>query len=139
MAVIEEDLEKVFHFLVDEFRFEKMPEYSHVREAYNDYWKNNLVVKFIYDGTLRINISKQIFYKQEVYFSEKNHNSIMSLQNKISAAELNTLYNNPGNFEGQAKLIENTLKSNTNILDQKTLKNVQHQNNDSKKRDSNKF
>ena len=139
MAVIEEDLEKVFHFLVDEFRFEKMPEYSHVREVYNDYWKNNLVVKFIYDGTLRINISKQIFYKQEVYFSEKNHNSIMSLQNKISAAELNTLYNNPGNFEGQAKLIENTLKSNKNILDQKTLKNVQHQNNDSKKRNSNKF
>ena len=139
MAVIEEDLEKVFHFLVDEFRFEKMPEYSHVREVYNDYWKNNLVVKFIYDGTLRINISKQIFYKQDVYFSEKNHNSIMSLQNKISAAELNTLYNNPGNFEGQAKLIEDTLKSNTNILDQKTLKNVQHQNNDSKKRNSNKF
>ena len=58
MAVIEEDLEKVFHFLVDDFRFEKMPEYSHVREVYNDYWKNNLVVKFIYDGTLRINISK---------------------------------------------------------------------------------
>lgn len=139
MAVIEEDLEKVFHFLVDEFRFEKMPEYSHVREVYNDYWKNNLVVKFIYDGTLRINISEQIFYKQDVYFSEKNHNSIMSLQNKISAAELNTLYNNPGNFEGQAKLIEDTLKSNTNILDQKTLKNVQHQNNDSKKRNSNKF
>ena len=139
MAVIEEDLEKVFHFLVDEFRFEKMPEYSHVREVYNDYWKNNLVVKFIFDGTLRINISKQIFYKQEVYFSEKNHNSIMSLQNKISAAELNTLYNNPGNFEGQAKLIEDILKSNKNILDQKTLKNVQHQNNDSKKRNSNKF
>lgn len=139
MAVIEEDLEKVFHFLVDEFRFEKMPEYSHVREVYNDYWKNNLVVKFIYDGTLRINVSKQIFYKQDVYFSEKNHNSIMSLQNKISAAELNTLYNNPGNFEGQAKLIEDTLKSNSNILDQKTLKNVQHQNNDSKKRNSNKF
>ena len=139
MAVIEEDLEKVFHFLVDDFRFEKMPEYSHVREVYNDYWKNNLVVKFIYDGTLRINISKQIFYKQDVYFSEKNHNSIMSLQNKISAAELNTLYNNPGNFEGQAKLIEDTLKSNSNILDQKTLKNVQHQNNDSKKRNSNKF
>ena len=139
MAVIEEDLEKVFHFLVDEFRFEKMPEYSHVREVYNDYWKNNLVVKFIFDGTLRINISKQIFYKQEVYFSEKNHNSIMSLQNKSSAAELNTLYNNPGNLEVQAKLIEDTLKSNTNILDQKTLKNVQHQNNDSKKRNSNKF
>lgn len=139
MAVIEEDLEKVFHFLVDEFRFEKMPEYSHVREVYNDYWKNNLVVKFIYDGTLRINISEQIFYKQDVYFSEKNHNSIMSLQNKISAEELNTLYNNPGNLEVQAKLIEDTLKSNTNILDQKTLKNVQHQNNDSKKRNSNKF
>ncbi|WP_262710562.1 hypothetical protein [Aureibaculum algae] len=42
MAVIEENLEKVFHFLVESFGFEKMPEYSFVKEVYNDYWKRNL-------------------------------------------------------------------------------------------------
>ena len=117
MAIIEKDLEKYFKFLIEEFGFEKMPEYAHVREVYNDCWKNNLVIKFIYDGTLRINISKQKSYTQDVYFSEKNHNRIMSHQNKISAEELKTLYNNPGNFEGQAQLIAETLKNNTNILD----------------------
>ena len=117
MAIIEKDLEKYFKFLVKEFGFEKMPEYAHVREVYNDYWKKNLVIKFIYDGTLRINISKQKSYSQDVFFSEKNHKSIMSLQNKISVERLKTLYNNPGNFVDQAKLIAETLKNNTNILD----------------------
>jgi hypothetical protein len=117
MAIIEKDLEKDFKFLVEEFRFKKMPEYAHVREIYNDYWKKNLVVKFIYDGTLRINISKQKSYKKDVYFSEKNHNRIMSLQDKISAEELKTLYNNRGNFVDQAKLIAEILKKNTHILD----------------------
>ena len=41
----------------------------------------------------------------------------MSLQNKISAEKLKTLYNNPGNFVDQAKLIAETLKNNTNILE----------------------
>ena len=117
MAIIEKELEKDFKFLVEKFGFEKMPEYTHVREVYNNYWKKNLVVNFIYDGTLRINISKQKSYNQDIYFSEKNHNRIMSHQDKISAEELKTLYNNTGKFIGQAKLIAEILKNNTNILD----------------------
>ena len=42
MAVIEEDIEKYFHFLVETFGFQKMPEYSFATEVHNDYWKKNL-------------------------------------------------------------------------------------------------
>ena len=122
MAVIEEDLGKVFHFLVESFGFEKMPEYSFVKEVYNDYWKRNLLIKFIYDGTLRINVSKLNKYEQNILFSESNHKRIISLQNKISVNELKTLYSIKNNFEQQAELIADTLKLNSTMLDGKLRK-----------------
>lgn len=122
MAIIEEDVEKIFYFLVESFGFEKMPEYSYVREVHNDYWKKNLLIKFFYDGTLQINVSKVNRYNQNNFFSNNNHNSIIALQNKISNDELNNLYSNAGNFMQQAELIADILKLNSNILDGKLWK-----------------
>ena len=119
MAVIEEDLEKVFHFLVESFGFEKIPEYSNVREVYNDYKTKNLLIKFIYDGTLRINVSKLNRYKRNNFFSENNHKNIIALQNKISLDELETLYSVKGKFNEQAELIADILKHNSHILNGK--------------------
>lgn len=99
-----------------------MPEYSYVREVHNDYWKKNLLIKFFYDGTLQINVSKVNRYNQNNFFSNNNHNSIIALQNKISNDELNNLYSNAGNFMQQAELIADILKLNSNILDGKLWK-----------------
>ena len=99
-----------------------MPEYSFVKEVYNDYWKRNLLIKFIYDGTLRINVSKLNKYEQNILFSESNHKRIISLQNKISVNELKTLYSIKNNFEQQAELIADTLKLNSTMLDGKLRK-----------------
>ena len=74
------------------------------------------MIKFIYDGTLRINISKVNAYKQHNFFSEHNHKNIMALQNQVSAKHRFTLYSDTGNFNQQAELISHTLKHNSTIL-----------------------
>lgn len=116
-GIIEPDLEKYFHFLIADYGFEKMEEYSITREVFNDYFKDGTIIKFIYDGTLRVNISKAKDYSQSNNFSGRNFKKIVGMNQQISKADLEKMYNEEGHFKEQARLISDTLKKNTKLLE----------------------
>ena len=116
-GIIEPDLEKYFHFLIADYGFEKMEEYSIGREVFNDYFKKGTLIKFIFDGTLRVNISKAKDYSQSDNFSERNFRKVVGLNQQISKTDLEKMYNEEGHFKEQARLISDTIKKNTKLLE----------------------
>jgi len=115
MPIIELDLERHFYFLTTSYEFIKIPEYTIVREIYNDYQKNNLVVKLIYAGSLLVNI-RTLNDGIKSFYTERNRNKIINLQTKLGANELMNLFDTQGNFELQAELIADLLKDNPSLL-----------------------
>ncbi|PHQ28050.1 hypothetical protein [Leeuwenhoekiella nanhaiensis] len=118
-GIVEPDLEQYFHFLIADYGFEKMKEYSLAREVFNDYFKDGTLIKFIYDGTLRVNISKAKDYNQSHNFSEKKFKKVVGMNQQISKAYLEKMYNEEGHFKEQAQLISDTFKKNTKLLESK--------------------
>ncbi len=116
-GIIEPDLEKYFSFLSADHGFEKKEEYSIVREVFNDYYKEGMLIKFIFDGTLRVNISKTTDYKQSNFFSERNFKKIIHLNPKTDKGYFLRIYNEEGHFEEQGWLIADKLRNNPEILD----------------------
>ncbi len=52
------EVNNYFGFLVKEHGFIKIPEYNYVREVHNDYIKNDIVIKLIFDGDYIVEIIK---------------------------------------------------------------------------------
>ena len=115
-SIIEPDLEKYFHFLSNDYGFKKMAEYSYTREVFNDYLKDGILIKFIYDGTLRVNITKIKDYNQSYYFSARNFKKIIRLNQEITKEKFHKIYNEEGHFKEQAELISDTFKNNPELL-----------------------
>lgn len=116
-GIIEPDLVKYFSFLFTDYEFEKKEEYFIGREVFNDYFKNGILIKFIFDGTLRVNIRKVKNYSQSNNFSERNFRKVVGLNQQISKADLEKMYNEEGHFKEQAQSISDTLKKNTKLLE----------------------
>jgi hypothetical protein len=56
--MFESKIEIYFGFLVKEHGFIKIPEYNYVREVHNDFIKNDIVIKLIFDGDYTVEIIK---------------------------------------------------------------------------------
>ncbi len=69
--LFEKDLKKYFGFLEMEFGFRKIPEYQYVREVHNDYIKNDLIIKLIYEGSFWIEILKAKNVEPELINNKK--------------------------------------------------------------------
>ena len=120
--VVETDLSKYFNYLISENGFKKIPEYSFTREIFNDYVNENLLIKFIFDGTLRINIKKIKQYEKSNIFSEVNHKRIIKLNESYNKKEILDIYNSPKNFDNQALLIKEVLHQNLDLVNGKLFK-----------------
>lgn len=60
-----------FDFLVQKFNFIKIPEYQFVREVHNDFVRENLIVKIVYDGNYFLEILKAKFDTHEIIAGKK--------------------------------------------------------------------
>jgi hypothetical protein len=47
---------KYFTFLVNEYNFNKLPEYQYVTEVHNDFIKRNIIIKIVFAGNYWIDI-----------------------------------------------------------------------------------
>lgn len=56
--MFEAEIDKYFGFLVKKHGFIKVSEYNYVREVHNDYIKNDIVIKLIFDGDYILEIIK---------------------------------------------------------------------------------
>ena len=56
--ILSEDMEKYFGFLISEYGFTKMQEYSCVREIHNDFIKKDILIHIVYEGNFSIEILK---------------------------------------------------------------------------------
>lgn len=121
-GIIEPDLVKYFSFLSTDYEFEKKEEYFIGREVFNDYFKNGILIKFIFDGTLRVNIRKVKNYSQSNSFSVRNFRKIILLNQETDQSDFQKIYNEEGLFRDQANLISDTLISNPGILKGKLFK-----------------
>lgn len=65
------DMNNHFSFLTEKFGFIKIPEYNFVREIHNDYVKDNLIIKIIYDGGFWIYILKPRFDIKDILIGKK--------------------------------------------------------------------
>lgn len=54
--MLEEEINIYFNFLETEYFFKKLPEYNFVREVHNDFIKDNIIVKIIYEGDYYLKI-----------------------------------------------------------------------------------
>ena len=54
----ETSINKYFGFLVNDYGFIKIPQYSYVREIHSDFIKDNIIIKLVYDGTYWLEILK---------------------------------------------------------------------------------
>lgn len=52
------NIDNYFSFLEKSFGFSKIPEYGYSRELHNDYVKNEIIIKIIYDGDYWVTILK---------------------------------------------------------------------------------
>lgn len=116
-GIIEPELEKYFHFLTTEHGFEKKEEYSIAREVFNDYFKKGILIKFIFDGTLRVNIREVKDYSQSNNFSERNFRKLIGVKQQFSNSYLERLYNEEGHFKEQVQIISESLKKNLTHLE----------------------
>ncbi len=65
------NIKKHLWFLTQKFGFVKIPEYSFVREIHNDFVKDGMIIKIVYDGGVWINILKPRFEIKEIITGEK--------------------------------------------------------------------
>jgi hypothetical protein len=56
--ILFEDIGKYFGFLVTEYGFTKIPEYSCVREIHNDFIKKDIIINIVYEGNYLIEVLK---------------------------------------------------------------------------------
>lgn len=52
------NIDNYFGFLEKSFGFIKIPEYGYAREMHNDYAKDGLIIKIVYDGDFWVDILK---------------------------------------------------------------------------------
>jgi hypothetical protein len=52
------DIDRHFGFLDKSYGFIKIPEYGYSREVHNDYVKDGLIIKIVYDGDFWVDILK---------------------------------------------------------------------------------
>jgi hypothetical protein len=69
--MMENSIDKYFGFLERDFGFQKIPEYNYVREIHNDYIKDNLIIKLIYEGSYIVVLMKAKFTDKDLLNGKK--------------------------------------------------------------------
>jgi hypothetical protein len=69
--MFENIIDKYFGFLERDFGFKKIPEYNYVREIHNDYIKNNLIIKIIFEGSYIVDLMKAKFADNDLFDGNK--------------------------------------------------------------------
>lgn len=65
------NIDKYFGFLERDFGFKKIPENTYVRETHNDYIRNNLIVKIIFEGSYIVFLMKAKFADKDLLNGKK--------------------------------------------------------------------
>lgn len=69
--MIESLTKKYFSFLVTDFGFKRIPEYQFVREVHQDYIKNDIAVKIIYEGSYIVEVLRNLESDSGIFSPEK--------------------------------------------------------------------
>tara|TARA_R110002051_G_scaffold296083_1_gene362075 strand:- start:2116 stop:2526 length:411 start_codon:yes stop_codon:yes gene_type:complete len=64
-------MSKHFSFLTEKFGFIKVPEYNFVTEVHNDYVKEGIIIKIVYDGGYFIHVLKPRFDIKDIIDGKK--------------------------------------------------------------------
>jgi hypothetical protein len=126
---LENSIDKYFGFLESEYGFKKIPEYNHVREIHNDYIRDNLIIKLIYEGSYVVDLMKLRVADKDLldgnkrtidydYFYFKRYNQNQFIRNKKSNKSFQKEYNS----EKDLLYCSEILKNNPEILNGKTFK-----------------
>lgn len=69
--MLENSIDKYFGFLERDFGYKKIPEYNYIREIHNDYIKDNLIIKLIYEGSYIVVLMKAKFTDKDLLNGKK--------------------------------------------------------------------
>ena len=127
--MLENIIDKYFGFLESDFGFKKMPEYNYVREIHNDYIKDNIIIKLIYDGSYIVDLMKSKVAEKDLldgnkrtidydYFYFKRYNLNQFVGNKRTTISLQKEYDSEKDLLYSSEI----LKNNPEILNGKTFK-----------------
>ena len=127
--MLENSIDKYFGFLESEYGFKKIPEYNHVREIHNDYIRDNLIIKLIYEGSYVVDLMKLRVADKDLldgnkrtidydYFYFKRYNLNQFIRNKKSNKSFQKEYDS----EKDLLYCSEILKNNPEILNGKTFK-----------------
>ena len=127
--MLENIIDRYFGFLESDFGFKKMPEYNYVREIHNDYIKDNIIIKLIYEGSYIIDLMKSKVAEKDLldgnkrtidydYFYFKRYNLNLFTGNKRTRIA----WQKEHDSEKDLLHCSEILKNNPEILNGKTFK-----------------
>ncbi len=102
--MLEEEINICFNFLETEYFFKKLPEYNFVREVHNDFIKDNIIVKIIYEGD---------YYLKIIILNSKDKDLLSFIKNstELKKQEYKSYY-----LHELIKIKKNTLKELSTIV-----------------------